>query len=58
MYDKNLIKDRIYELRKARWKQYNDNLQSLNNPNEKYSCCKSQETLALELGIELRAVGS
>lgn len=58
MYDIDLVKDRIYELRKNRWELYKANSLLLKNPYEKYSCCKSQEALASDLHIERRAIGS
>lgn len=57
MYDKNLFGQNLTELRKKRWNQYKANQGLKINPFEKFACCKSQETLADELGVERRTIG-
>lgn len=56
-YDKNRFGERLTALRKRRWEQYKSNLSKKNNPYKKYACCKTQDSLAAELGIERRTFG-
>ena len=56
MYDKIEFANRIHELRKTRWNQYKSSLRDKNSPNRKYAYCKTQGSLAIELGVERRAV--
>lgn len=56
MYDKKELGNRIHSLRKCRWEQYKDNQDMPHSPYKKYSCCRTQETLASELDVERRAV--
>ena len=57
IYDKNKFGERLTELRKKRWEQYKSNISKKNNPYKKYACCKSQDSLANELGVERRTIG-
>ena len=57
IYDKKKFGERLTALRKRRWEQYKNNLSKKNNPYKKYACCKTQDSLATELGIERRTVG-
>ena len=56
-YDNNKFGERLTELRKKRWEQYKDNINKKNNPYKKYACCRTQDSLANELGVERRTVG-
>lgn len=56
MYDKLKFGNRIHELRKKRWEQYKASENDKNNHNRKFVYCKTQGTLAIELGVERRAV--
>lgn len=56
MYDKNQFGKRIHELRKLRWTQYKSSKQGEPEHKDKFACCKSQESLAEQLGVERRAV--
>lgn len=57
MYNKEIFGQRLTELRKKRWKQYKEYQNLRINPYEKFSCCKSQDTLAQALGLERRTIG-
>ena len=57
MYDKCIFGQRLTELRKKRWEQYKENQNIVNNPYEKFACCKTQETLAEAIGVERRTIG-
>ncbi len=57
IYDINMIKERIKSLRKNRWDLYKTS-QNTDTTFAKYACCKTQETLADELDLERRTIGS
>lgn len=56
MYDKQQFGNRIYELRKMRWKQYKESSHGDPAHKDKFASCKTQEALAEKLGVERRAV--
>lgn len=49
--------ERISELRKLRWQQYKENQHKGDNDFDKFSCCRTQETLAEALNLERRTIG-
>ena len=65
MYDINKIPERIKKLRKTRWAEFllfqkrceENNVTASDIDYKKYECCKNQEELALQLGVERRSVG-
>lgn len=61
MYDKSVFfekfPEKLQELRKERWKLYKDNQDKHPNPYEKFSVCKSHDTIAEALHIERRTYG-
>lgn len=58
MYNKKVFADRLSELRKKRWDQYQQNKGRRLNLYKKYACCKSQDSLADALRVERRTVGN
>lgn len=59
MYDNfnnELLKTRIRNIREKRWKQYKDSEGLEDSPYKKYSFCKTQSSIAKELGVERRAI--
>lgn len=57
VYDIDKLKVRIKEVRKLRWNQYKDNMNSKEqNEFKKYACCKSQESLAEKIGVRRQAI--
>lgn len=57
IYDTKSFGKRLTNLRKKRWEQYKSNINKKNNPYKKYAYCRTQDSLANELGIERRTVG-
>lgn len=57
MYDINMIGERIKSLRKKRWNLYQQCKNGEENKYSKYICCKSQESLAQEIGVDRRTLG-
>lgn len=63
MYDKkedvllNFGKN-LTNIRKSRWELYKHHQNEYPNPFEKFSCCKSQDSLASTIGVERRTIGN
>lgn len=57
-YDISIIKERIKEIRLNRWGLYKKNKENINTIYKKYACCRTKETLADELEIDRRTLGS
>lgn len=57
MYDKNVFSQKLLDLRKKRWEMYKNNQDKRDNPYEKFSVCKSQDTIAEVLNVERRTYG-
>lgn len=59
-YDKAGYKfgNNLADIRKARWALYKEHQKESPNPYEKFSCCKSQDSLAAAIDVERRTIGN
>lgn len=57
IHDNKVFGERLTKLRKQRWEEYKLNQDKKDNPYEKYACCRTQDSLAAELGVERRTLG-